>query len=410
MSIEDPEVDGNSIYYRYNVTGPWSEVFHKDRTFCIEYNVDMTDIPLGVAAVPMLANILPIAWVYDAKVVVSVCDADFLQGIPQIKQGYENMYPMIDFGGVVTAGRIEDNSDERHGAVCLFSGGVDAFNTLIQHVDESPTLLTIHGSDVSLGDAEGWTNVERHVKEVAADFSVDCVSVASSFRLFLDEGKLNRKVSISGDNWWHGFQHGLGILGHAAPVAWRLGKRTVYIASSFTAADKGKVTCASDPSIDNHVRFCGAQVVHDGYEFCRQDKVSNIVRFSRESGVSVSLHVCWESTGGLNCCRCEKCLRTILAIYAEGADPRNFGFDYGDFNELGKYYRRRYATLNTDEFLLLRYFPIQESMRKHYKSRDEVELGFRWFYDIDITKLVHASFLERVLAKVVRKVRSLVSK
>lgn len=269
-------------------------------------------------------------------------------------------------------------------------------------------MLTLRGADVSLGDIEGWQKVEEGVREVSDNFKVDFAPVASEFRVFLDERALSRKVAISGDNWWHGFQHGMGILGHAAPVVWALGKRTVYIASSFTALDRGKVTCASDPTIDNKIRFCGARAVHDGYDLSRQEKVANIVRFSRETETPVSLHVCWESEGGSNCCRCEKCLRTILAIYAEGADPRNFGFTYEDIDVPGKWFEKAFSTSGSDSRLLQRYIPIQETMRRNLK-RDEVAYGLLWFYDGDLTKLVHASIPKCILRKVARKVHAMFS-
>ena len=408
MIIDVPRISGDTISYSYAVEGPWREAFRLDQEFCVEYGFDVSRVPSGVAIVPFLSNVLPMAWVYDAEIQVPVCDADFFRCIPEVERGYKEMYPTILFGGVLDVARVECNAGNREGTICLFSGGVDAFNTLIQHVKEDPTLLTLRGSDVALDDIAGWNNVERHLEEVSADFGVGRTSAASSFRQFLNEGVLCKKVSASGDNWWHGFQHGLGILGHAAPAAWVLGKSTVYIASSFTAEDRGKVTCASDPSIDNHVRFCGAHVVHDGYEFRRQDKVANIVRFSRSSGISVKLRVCWESAGGSNCCHCEKCLRTILAIYAEGADPRDFGFDYEDINSVGKWFRNTFSVSGTDERLLQRYLPIQETMRKNL-TKNDIELGLRWFYEGDLHKLVHASLPKRALAKAACKVRSVLS-
>jgi hypothetical protein len=226
--------------------------------------------------------------------------------------------------------------------------------------------------------------VERHLEATAKEFGTDFVTIKSSFRKFLNEGVLSAKVAQSGDGWWHGFQHGLGIIGHAAPVAYLLGKKTVYIASSFTVADKGKVTCASDPSIDNYVRFCGVRVVHDGYEFTRQMKVHNITRFAQKTGCTIPLRVCWESMGGSNCCNCEKCWRTIMAIYAEGFDPHLFGFDYTDeqLKKLAK--TMRYG--GSKMFSALRYTSIQTALRKNNKKAD-LPRSIRWFYDADMQTL-----------------------
>lgn len=406
IRIEEPCIVGKTIHYKYEVTGPWTEAFNLGQNFYVEYDVNLANIPTGVALIPLLANILPMAWVYDALVEAPVCDSDFFSCLEDVKHGYEEMYPTLNFGGELKAAKLQDCSGRREGAICLFSGGVDAFNTLIQHIDEKPLLFTLRGSDVALADVKGWHNVEKHVETVSQTFDVKHLTAASSFRTFLNEGVLCKKVSSSGDNWWHGFQHGLGILGHTAPIAWSLGKRTVYIASSFTAEDKGKVTCASDPTIDNYVRFCGVSVVHDGYEFRRQDKVKNIVRFARNSGIPVKLRVCWESAGGSNCCRCEKCFRTFLAVYAEGANPKEYGFDQSDVARIGRWAKRTFPTMGTEDRLLQRYVPIQDAMRSNL-SLSDVDEELLWFYEGDLSRLVHASLPKRVVREISRKIRTL---
>ena len=128
------------------------------------------------------------------------------------------------------------------------------------------------------------------------------------------------------DGWWHGVKHGMALLGHAAPYAYLHGISTVYIASSHCPAD-GHVRCASNPLTDNHVRFANARVVHDGFECGRQDKVHDVVDYVNRTGNRLSLHVCWESQSGRNCCHCEKCYRTMASIMAECADPVDYGFD-----------------------------------------------------------------------------------
>lgn len=326
--IDVPRVSNNVISYSYEVEGPWREAFRLDQEFHIKYGFDVSKIPPGVAIIPLLANVLPMAWVYDAVIQAPACDADFYRCVPEIKRGYEGMYPMIRFGGALNVSQIEDNTGDREGAICLFSGGVDAFNTLIQHVDEDPLLLTLRGADVALDDDEGWSNVLHHIESVSADFGVAFVAASSSFRSFLNEGLLSRKVAASGDGWWHGFQHGIAIISHAAPLAHALKKEVVYIASSNTVSTRREVTCASDPSIDDNVKFCGARVFHDGFEFTRQDKVHNIVSYSRKTNTPISLRVCWESSGGSNCCACEKCARTILELIAEGGEPSRYGFTF----------------------------------------------------------------------------------
>ena len=402
--IDTPEIKKNTILYHYKVSGDWEEAFTED-IFSIEYSADISSLPLGIAIVPLMCNILPIAWVYDAEIVAPVCDKDFYESISDLKKGYIEMYPMIHFGGNLNIQRIEENrSVNTSGSLAFFSGGVDAFSTLIHHREEHPELITLWGSDVFFDDEIGWNKVKKHIEETSSIFDVNYIVVKSGFRRFLNEGILGQKVRISGDGWWHGFQHGIGLIGHAAPLAYMLKKNTVYIASTYTIAEKDIVTCASDPFIDNHIRFCGAQVIHDGYELSRQDKIHNITVFSEETRIPVSLRVCWESRGGGNCCNCEKCWRTILGILAEGCDPHDYGFQYNRemLNELSK--KMRYYPY--DSVLKTWYSPIQTAMRKNLKKED-LPKEIRWFYEADTSRLGAQPLWKKAEKKIVRIVKKL---
>lgn len=403
--IDMPVLCKNRVTYKYTVEGEWKKAFNLDEEFFIEYSCDISSVPFGVAVVPLLANLLPMAWLYDAEIVVPICDDDFYNSIPEFKKGYIEMYPMMRFGGMLTVKEIQKNVPKtQNGVAAFFSGGVDAFNTLTQHTDENPTLLTIWGADVTFNDKIGWKNVEDHLKNTAKEFDLDYVVIKSCFRRFLNENDLSEQVKKSGDGWWHGFQHGLGIISHAAPVAYVLGKSTVYIASSFTAAEKGKVTCASDPTIDNYIRFCSSCVKHDGYEFNRQMKIHNIVEYSRKHSIKIPLRVCWISKGGTNCCNCEKCWRTMLGIYAEGENPRKYGFKYTDKQLMKLAFKMRFG--GDKLFGSLRYTPIQNAMRKNIK-KNQLPFFVRWFYSLDFTKLKNKHRWYNIVMKIRSKYVSL---
>lgn len=405
--IDRPKISNHRIDYSYTVEGEWENAFKLEEAFFVEYSCDISSVPEGVAVVPLLAGLLPMAWVYDAEIVVPVCDRDFFECAEEVKKGYAAMYPSIAFKGKLTASALFDDYPEKNGgAAAFFSGGVDAFNTLIQHAEEKPTLLTLWGSDVKLTDETGWKILESHIAKVAADFQTDFITIKSCFRRFLSCGVLSKKVEDLGDGWWHGFQHGIGVISHAAPVVYLLGKRTVYFASTYTAAEAGKVASASDPTIDNHVRFAGARVQHDGYQYTRQMKVQNITRFSRETGMKVALRVCWESTGCFNCCDCEKCWRTILAIYAENLNPREYGFEYSDRQLKRLSQKIRYG--NGKAFRKAFYRPIQEAMRKNCSPRN-LPGAIRWFYYADVTRLNRDTPYKMCIRQARRVMRKVVS-
>lgn len=313
----------------YKIKGIWKQYF-RFKTFYIEYDRNIESVPDSIAVIPFVCNILPLVWLMDAELIMDEIDEVFVNEIEEARNGFRRMYPMFEFNGKIVPKKIRTADVEGYvdkGQVAVFfSGGVDAFATLFEHMDEKPYLVTVFGSDVKLDDYEGIRNVREHTKETAEKLDLQNINIFSSFRNMFDEYLLGKRIRKSNDNWWHGFQCGLGLLGHMAPVAYLLGITNVYIASSFSEASKGYYTCGSDPTIDNHVQYGYTKVLHDGYKYTRQDKVCNICRFVKEHDMKVRLRVCYVKDGGQNCCCCEKCLRTIFEIISEGGDPNEFGF------------------------------------------------------------------------------------
>lgn len=326
LTVDTVNVFEKRILFKYHLEGDWKNFLNVNTEFFIEYSEDISRTPKDIAVIPFLSNVLPIAWILNAEIVISELDNDFYEKLPQIKQGYVDMYPQIKFGGKLTVGKLISHEYEvSNETAAFFSGGADSFETLIAHAEEHPVLVTLLGSDVKLSDRKGWEIVRNHVIETAKQFQCKNLFIASSFRLFLNEAALSQLVMpLVNDGWWHGFQHGIGIISHIAPYAYLHKLKNIYFAASFTS--KYKTTCASDPTIDNHVCIGKCTTIHDGYEFSRQDKIRRICDFKRRTGMQIQLRVCWQSTGGQNCCACEKCYRTICGILAEGENPADFSF------------------------------------------------------------------------------------
>lgn len=316
----------NTISYHFRATDGLRDYF-TSAPFVIEYPENIESVPDSIAAIPFVSNVLPIVWLTNSILRVNELDQSFLECIPDVRHGYETMFPESTFSGKIVAQKIVPSSaTTTNGCAVFFSGGLDATQTLISHLHENPILISIWGADIRYENLDGWKAVYRGIQESAQAFGLHDVVIRSTFREFDDEKKLTQRFAKQlKDGWWHGVKHGIGLLGHAAPYAYLKGLRTVYIAAS-NCPDDGPVRCASNPLTDNFVRFSDIHVVHDGFEFSRQDKVRNIVQYVHKTGNQVHLHVCWESQAGNNCCHCEKCYRTMVGLIAEGADPICYGF------------------------------------------------------------------------------------
>lgn len=389
IEIKLTERKPHKIIAKYVISNDLSNFINDNVLFSIDYGMDISSVPESVLVVPFVANILPLAWLCNAEVICEKIDADFLADIEKAKKGYEKMYPMLNFGGKITA-ISEKNlpAKQIHKSACFFSGGIDAWTTLMRHIDEKPVLLTIWGSDVKTNDEKSWANVDNANKQTAMDFALEYNVIRSNFREVINEGNLSKFVQKSGDAWWHGFQHGIALIAHATPIAYLYGLKKLYIASSFPAYMAGKYTCASDPTIDNYVNFCGCHTIHDGYELDRLDKVRYLMSLSEKYTSKMKFRVCWQAeSSGKNCCCCEKCYRTILELVAVNCPGgvERYGFVWNDktIKQCEKDFKEKINILQffVDQF----YPPIQKEMLKNKDVIPNVE-KYEWLLKMDFSK------------------------
>lgn len=395
---------GNTITYKYEVSGLWNKFINKDEIYFAQYNGEMVGVDDSIAVIPLLTNILPISWVFDLDIEIPCIDKDFLEGLEKVKLGYKNMYPNIQMKGKLQTEKIVKNSNSLEKNAVMFSGGVDAYNTLISHLEEKPYIFTIFGADISVDDKKGYENVNKNSIIESQRHGIEYKNVISNFRKSINYSEIMKELAkICNFEWWHDFQHGIALLGLISPYTQILSLKKVYIASSFTKEQVGNYTCASDPTIDNYVAFGNTKIVHDGYEFSRQQKIQNICRYVKNNNQKINLRVCWQSSGGKNCCKCEKCYRTIMAIIAEKEDPRNYGFELNR-----EKYNKMIRKLPQIVKYNFRYKIIQDRFVENYKI-DEIPKELKWIQKIDIKNkkskfIIFVEKIKRLIKNIINEV------
>lgn len=294
------------------------------------------DVPDDVAIIPFVCDVLPVVWLTNSHLRVDTIDKTFYECINEIKVGYIAMYPMLDFKGSIVYNNLKENYYDARSSVVMFSGGIDAICTTIRHIEERPYLLSVWGSaDFPISDTEGWSRQWNNLKFNSELLGLECHYIKSNFCEFMNLWpNLQNLIKKTDESWWHGFLHGIGILSHSVPFAYIHHCKIVYMASSYHETDC-PFTCASDPTIDSKMKFASTDCFHDAFEISRQDKVAVIVKYAKEQNVKFKIHVCLrQNQSNNNCCKCEKCYRTILELLAEGADPHDFGFDNYDLDDI----------------------------------------------------------------------------
>lgn len=384
LIVESIKSTDKSIQIRFNVSGEdaWIKLFNTPYIMEIDYDISIEKVPDSVAIIPFVANFIPMVWLFDAEMHIPDIDKAYYESIPEFKKGFENMHKKFQCGGKIVTEKITENhslvSAEKSAA--FFSGGVDATNTLINHIDENPVMITLWGADMSVDNTEGWGNIYNHVVNASKTFGLELRIVKSNFKALLNIDNLNSFIQTKEftSNWYEHFYYGIAFFGQIAPLAFILGFSVVYLASTNSYEDIGNYICGSDPTIDDYIRFVDARAVHDSFNITRQDKIHNICNYRKQKNIASPLRVCWKSKSAVNCCDCEKCFRTIIGIIAEGENPVEYGFPYYTdevrkkmMTDLQKIYKIKYHSVY--------YKPIQAALKEKYTFK-ECPQDLKWLY------------------------------
>jgi len=196
-------------------------------------------------------------------------------------------------------------------ALC-FSGGVDAFHSLLAGGHRVDTLVSVVGYDMSLRDRSRAAALRSLVRDVAA---------ATGSRGIVLGTNLRRHPLMKATPWLRAFSGPLAAVGHLlGPTA-----RRMLISSDGLGFEHPEV--GARPSTDPLHGSASLAVEHVAFHVTRLEKIRAI---AGERIVQQHLRVCWQNLHGrLNCGVCEKCVRTMLALDTCGLLDRYAGFDHG---------------------------------------------------------------------------------
>jgi O-methyltransferase len=190
----------------------------------------------------------------------------------------------------------------RRGVGAFFSCGVDSWSTLLSNPDVTD-LIYIHGFDILLDQPQASATVERQLAKIAEGRGMRLHVVRTNLRDLLDP---NVPWEIS---------HGVALASVAllfAPLCERL-----LISAGMTYG--GLVDRGSHPLHDHLWSTERCRIEHFGAHLTRSEKTELLAECQEALD---TLRVCWRHVDRYNCGRCEKCLRTMVALEAVGALDR----------------------------------------------------------------------------------------
>jgi len=235
-----------------------------------------------------------------------------LDSIPTITHMFQTWSPHLRRITVSGAEPVERQPAQGGRVGVFFSLGVDSFFTLMRRREEITDLIHIVGYFERLG----------RVGPASWDVQPLLQSVADALgkRLIIVHTDLRRLYDRPGIHWNnHGYGPTMAAVGH---VLYPEFKR-VYIASGHDWTML--LPSASHPLLDPLWSSEGLEVVHDGLEFSRLDKLQLL---ANEDLVTQALRVCSRRPPSQrNCGQCEKCIRTMIGLLMAGSTAPSAAFD-----------------------------------------------------------------------------------
>jgi hypothetical protein len=198
--------------------------------------------------------------------------------------------------------------NDRSGALLAYSGGVDSGFTAFRHTQgrvHSPRKLVAGvmavGFDIPYTEREGFARAAQRSRQMLGSLGLGLIPMSSNYRAVVGDAGYN--VS-----WGSAVASCLMMLQGGFSVG--------VLSQSVAYDDLRELDWGCNPLTDRLLSCASFEIVPDGAEFSRIDKVRTLNDWPEFRSFA---RVCWQAPErDRNCCRCEKCIRTMLAFRVLG--------------------------------------------------------------------------------------------
>ena len=169
---------------------------------------------------------------------------------------------------------------------------------------------------VPVSEPKYWSSFFGDVLDLADREGIQAFQVQTDMFTSINSELLEKQFGL----WWFvRVANRLVLPGLCAPITTTRGIGTIFRAAS-TSQD---FEDSSGYQIDNSQFWSNVQVLQDGYDLSRQEKLRYLCQNNNRRYLR-HLKVCNGTTdpNKINCGRCEKCIRTTVGLLVEGVNPK----------------------------------------------------------------------------------------
>jgi hypothetical protein len=402
IRVDDLRAVDNRLFVKFYFSDKIRRYFNGDRLF-LTFDQNIEKINKSILSIPALSVVVPVAWAVGADVYLESADACFLRSLKNVESTFRKWFPRFSFSTEIHVDHIVSDASSGKRVALLFTGGLDSLTSYLRHKEQKPDLISIWGVDIPTCERRYWNLVKGKLQDFANQEGLDIHFVKTNASELINSELLDKNFLPAGFTWCLAVSHGLLLVGAASPLL------TPQFGTLLVASSDCKNVWEPNGSFLFHladVSVGNTRVVYDNHELTRLEKAQRIL--NGNSRYFSNLIVCGSSARffatprapqALNCCVCEKCLRTITELALANIDPArsNFSLRPEDAFKLIKT-RLSYGVLTSDQSLLRgEWKDMQNNIMDILDNGKETGNGiqgarefFEWFKTFDLDRPVSA--------------------
>lgn len=236
-----------------------------------------------------------------------------LRNLEEFQEAWSKFRPIYEPIEITAADEINDMPSKMDCGAFAFSAGVDSTFTLLRHLKRevgrrsvAPTIACmIHGFDIGLEKQKAFSVAEASARNTTQELGVELAVIRTNW------------IKTLCTEWTSEF---------AAGISACLNQFSGITDCAVMGADEDYASLflkwGSNPVTNPMLPSTSFPLITDGAGFTRTQRIAEI---AKEPKIASRLRVCWQGDkDGVNCGKCEKCIRTKLNFIATGHEPSCF--------------------------------------------------------------------------------------